>query len=454
MALKAQYRFPTGFLWGTATAAHQVEGDNTANQWWAWEQAGRVFGAQRSGPACGWWRGLWQADFQRVAEAGHNALRFSVEWSRVQPAPDRWDDDALDQYRTWARTARRLGLEPLVTLHHFTDPLWLAERGGWEQPDAVPRFAAFARRVAEALRAYVRLWATFNEPNIYAYRGYVEGAFPPGRRGDLSAAFRVLTHMAQAHAAAREAIRQVQPDAQVGLVVHYRGMRPARPWFPLDRWMTALHHRWLNDFYYHALVRGRLIGPGWRTRSEPRLRGTLDYVGLNYYTEDRVRFVPRPGEVFAVHTLPDDAPRSAHGEIAHVPQGLYRALRWATGFGVPIYITENGVDDPDDRLRPRYLVEHVHQVWRALINNWPVRGYLHWSLMDNFEWEWGWERHFGLWACDPQTQTRHPRPSAHLFAALAQANGVTASLVDQYAPAARPALFPEGDLTALRETSS
>ncbi len=452
MALAARYVFPEGFLWGTATAAHQVEGDNTANQWWAWEQAGRVFQKQTSGPGCGWWRGRWKEDFARAADAGHNAIRFSVEWSRIQPEPDRWDEDALERYRTWARTARQMGLEPLVTLHHFTDPLWLSEQGGWETSEAVARFRTFVERVASALREYVRLWATFNEPNIYAYRGYVEGAFPPGRTEDLAAAFTVLTHMAQAHAAAYEAIHRVQPDAQVGIVLHYRGMRPARPWFPPDRWIARLHHRWLNDFYYHALARGRLIGPGLRSQAAPELRGTLDYVGLNYYTEDQVRFTLRRSEVFGAHGFPAGAALSAHGEIAHVPAGLYRALRWANAFRVPIYITENGVDDPDDRLRPRYLLEHVHQVWRALINNWPVRGYLHWSLVDNFEWEWGWTRHFGLWACDPQTQRRTARPSAHLFAALAQNNGFDAALVDRYAPAARPVLFPAAGLDALRAT--
>ncbi len=450
MTLTARYVFPKGFLWGTATAAHQVEGDNTANQWWAWEQSGRVFQGQTSAAGCEWWRGRWKEDFARAAEAGHNAIRFSLEWSRIQPEPNRWDEDALERYRTWARTARQMGLEPLVTLHHFTDPLWLAERGGWESAEAVAHFRDYAARVVTALQEYVRLWATFNEPNIYAYRGYVEGAFPPGRTHDLAAAFTVMEHMAQAHAAAYQAIHRVQPNAQVGIVVHYRGMRPARPWFPLDRWITRLHHRWLNDFYYDALVHGRIIYPGRRARPVAGLRGTLDYLGLNYYTEDRVRFVPRAAEVFGVHRLPPDAPLSAHGEIAHVPTGLYRALRWAHGFGVPIYITENGLDDADDRLRPRYLLEHVHQVWRALINNWPVRGYLHWSLIDNFEWEWGWSRHFGLWACDPQTQRRRPRPSAHLFAAMAQANGIEAALVDKYAPAARAALFPDAGLRAWR----
>ncbi len=450
MPVNAHYTFPPGFLWGTATAAHQVEGDPPANQWRAWEQAGRVHRGQTVGPGCGWWRGLWRDDFQRAAQAGHNALRFSVSWARIQPAPDRWDPDALAQYREWARTARALGLEPFVTLHHFTDPLWFTEQGGWENPAAVQAFAAFARRVGQALGDVVRFWATFNEPNVYAYRGFVEGVFPPGRVGDVRAAFRVLAHMAQAHAAAYEALHRLQPDLRVGIVLHYRGMRPARAWFPLERLVTAWHHRLFNDFFWHALVRGRLMGPTGFTRPAAGLRGTLDYVGLNYYTEDRVRFVWYPGELFGRHALPAGVPQSAHGEIAVVPQGFYRALAWARGFGVPIYVTENGIDDAADAVRPLYLATHVHQMWRALINNWPIRGYFHWSLMDNFEWEWGWDRHFGLWACDPQTQVRKPRSSAHLYAAIAAANGLTTDAVRRYAAAALPLVFPEAGLAALR----
>ncbi len=411
----ARYTFVPNFLWGTATAAHAVEGPDAFSQWAAWEQAGQVAGGQQAGEACGWWRGRWRADFERAAAQGHNALRFSLEWSRLQPTPDRWDDDALERYRTWARTARSLGLEPVITLHHFTDPLWLSEAGGWERPQAVEAFRRFVARLVPALRAYVRLWLTFAAPNGYAYRGYVQGHFPPGRQGDERAAWQVLVHMAQAHAAAYETIHRLQPEAQVGVALPYWSLQPARPWLPWDRWAARQHRRLWRDALPAALLHGRLPRAFGRTWPIPSLRGAWDFLGVEYRPPATVRFAPRlRGGWRVVGALPS-APRALGRDFA-------RALAWAQRWGVPIYITADGVDDAQDRQRPAYLAVHVHQIWRALTNNWPIRGYLHWSLVDGFAWERGWQGAFGLWACDPTTQIRRPRGSGQLFAALAQAN--------------------------------
>ncbi len=441
MAVKAQFLFPRGFLWGTATSAHQVEGHNTNNQWWAWEQEGHVLEGQTSGLACHWWGGRWREDFDRAAEAGQNAHRLSVEWSRIQPAPDRWDEDALDHYRQMVRGLVDRNLTPVVTLHHFTDPLWLAERGGWENPEVVGFFACFVEKVVEALKEYVNLWCTINEPNVYATLGYVLGVFPPGKQ-DLQAAQRVLEHMARAHGAAYEVIHRVHPVARVGLVVNLRPLAPARPWWPLDRWVARWQHRLYNEYFLRALGEGVLLTP-WGRRKAPELKGKQDFIGVNYYTAERVAFVPRSAEAFSRRSFRPEAPLSEHGDIAHEPQGLAQVLRWVARYGVPIIVTENGVEDGHDTLRPRYLVEHVHQIWRVVNNNVPVKGYFHWTLVDNFEWERGWTRKFGLWALDTETQVRTRRPSADLYAAICRLNGLDAEMVDTYAPEARAALFPE-----------
>ena len=141
MAVQATYHFPRGFLWGTATAAHQVEGNNTNNQWWMWEQTGHTQGT--SGLACDWWGGRWKEDFDRAAETGQNAHRMSVEWSRIQPTPDTWDEDALERYRTMLRGLRERGMTAMVTLHHFSDPLWFYEADGWEKEESASLFGDF-----------------------------------------------------------------------------------------------------------------------------------------------------------------------------------------------------------------------------------------------------------------------------------------------------------------------
>ncbi len=191
--IEATYTFPRRFLWGTATAAHQVEGNNTNNTWWGWEQAGHANGT--SGLACDWWGGRWREDFDRAAETGQRAHRLSVEWSRIQPTPDQWDEDALERYRTMLRGLQQRGMTAMVTLHHFTDPIWLSERKGWETPEVVPLFERFVRKTVEALQEYCSLWCTINEPNIYAPLGYLGEMWPPGR-GGLRLTYEVLANLA------------------------------------------------------------------------------------------------------------------------------------------------------------------------------------------------------------------------------------------------------------------
>ncbi len=167
--IQATYHFPKGFLWGTATASHQVEGNNTNNNWYAWEEAGKT--VHKSGLATDWWGGRWREDFDRAAEMGQNAHRFSIEWSRVQPTPDSWDEDALEKYRAMLRGLKERNMTALVTLHHFTDPLWLKD--GWENENIVLLFEKYVRKVVGALKEYVNVWVTINEPNVYALAGYV-----------------------------------------------------------------------------------------------------------------------------------------------------------------------------------------------------------------------------------------------------------------------------------------
>ena len=231
---QATYHFPRGFLWGSATSAHQVEGFNTNNQWWAWEQQpGRIRDEHKSGPACDWWGGRWRDDFDRAFENGQNAHRFSIEWSRIQPLPDKWDETPLDRYREMARWLHQHNMTPLITLHHFSDPLWLAEKGGWEDEAVVDHYVKYVRKTVEALREYASLWVTINEPNVYTFFGYLSGSFPPGKR-DVGAAMRVYANMVRAHAAAYHAIHDIQPTARVGFTHHYRGFAPASAWSLLE----------------------------------------------------------------------------------------------------------------------------------------------------------------------------------------------------------------------------
>ncbi len=438
---RATFHFPKGFLWGTATASHQVEGNNTNNNWHYWEQEGHITPGHACGLACDWWGGRWQEDFDRASEAGQNTHRLSIEWSRVQPAIDRWDEDALDNYREMIRGLTERGLTPMVTLHHFTDPLWLMHLGGWEYEPIVEHFETYVRRVVEALGDYVNLWCTINEPDVYAVMGYVFGDFPPGKK-DLGAAFQVMTNLVRGHAAAYHAIKELQPRSRAGMAINYRGMMPARKWSPFDLLLAKNLSRVYNDFFPRAASDGVLR---FFTTSKriPEAKGTQDYIGLNYYTQEYVAFNPfAPGNVLSKNFYDPESELSPTGFIANEPEGFFQALKWGLQFNVPIFVTENGVEDQEDSMRRRYLIQHIHQLWRGVNFNWPIEGYYHWSLVDNFEWERGWTQRFGLWELDTETQERRKRPSADLYGAICKENALSSELVSEFAPELLESMFP------------
>lgn len=438
---EARFTFPRGFLWGTATSAHQVEGHNTNNNWHVWEQDGHINDGSISGDACGWWTGRWREDFDRAAETGQNAHRLSIEWSRIQPTPDRWDEDALDNYRQMVRGAKERGITPMVTLHHFTDPIWLAEMGGWCNDSVAQYFREYVQRVVEGLQDYVSTWCTINEPNLLAASSYILGVFPPGK-SSIRALYRAVQNMIKAHTLAYHAIHDIQPEARVGLAHHYRGFSPARSWSPLDSWAANNLSRLFNDAFPHTLKTGVLKFLGTR-RSFPGAKGTQDYFGINYYTREMVAFSPlKPVNLFSETYLDPAADLSPNGFIANEPQTFFQGLKWAAGTGLPVFITENGVEDSEDTFRPKYLVQHIHQIWRGVNFNWPIRGYFHWSLVDNFEWERGWSQRFGLWALDTQTQTRRKRKSAELYEAVCKESALSSEMVSTYAPDLLESMFP------------
>jgi len=441
---QATFHFPRGFLWGTATASHQVEGNNFNNNWSAWEQQpGRILNDDKSGLACDWWGGRWQEDFDRAAQAGQNAHRLSVEWSRIQPAADRWDESALEQYRQMLRGLQERNMLPLVSLHHFTNPLWIEEQGGWENQEVVAKFEKFVRKTVDALKEYVNLWCTINEPNVFVLEGYTSGHFPPGQK-NFRKAMQVMANVVRGHAAAYHAIHELQPEARVGYALHYRPVVPAKSWFPLDRLAAKFHYSGINLAFPSAISSGVMRSPIGNVRI-PEAKDTQDYLGLNYYSLFTVKFdLLNPGELFSRAYFPKGTDLSDCGFNANTPEGIFAAIKWAvrTYPNLPLIITENGIECADDHIRPRYLAQHVHQIWRAVNFNWPVKGYFHWTLVDNFEWERGWTQRFGLWELDPDTQVRTKRPSADLYAEICKENGISSEMVQKYCPEIFAKMFP------------
>ncbi len=424
-------RFPDGFRWGAATSAHQIEGGNVHNDWARFEQQpGAIADGAVSGPACRHWE-LFDQDFALAAADGHTMHRLSIEWSRIEPERGRMDPEAIAHYHAVFASLRRHGLVPLVTLHHFTNPLWIAERGGWENRETIDRFCDFVRFCAREYGGEVDWWCTVNEPEVMAFRGWSEGTWPPGRRNDRLALL-VIAHQLEAHGRAYRILHEEdRADADgdgraavVGFAKNYVWFEPLSRWSPLDR----IRARAEDHVYNRALLEPCLTGtihlsiPGASTISGhvPELKGSLDYLGINVYTRWRVRAIGAPA-----HLAAPGAPVNDLGwEL--VPEVLARAALWASRAGVPVMITEHGVADAADHLRPRALVESLIHLAAAIGQGANVLGYLHWSLRDTFEWADGYRGRFGLYQVDfddPHRRRRRTR-SAELYSAIAKANAV------------------------------
>jgi beta-glucosidase len=443
-------RMPEGFLWGAATAAHQNEGDNTGNQWAAWEQqTGRIYAGQRSGRATNWWDlETAAADFDRAAELGLNSLRVSVEWSRIEPDPGTFDKAALARYAEMISLLKARGLEPMVTLHHFTDPRWLTALGGWENSAAGDYFVRFVTRVIEALGDQVTLWCTINEPTVYAIEGFLEGYFPPGVKS-LRRTIGVMRRMVLAHGRAYRTIHRLQNKARVGLAHHHRLFMPANPGSVADRRAAALLDQVGNRSVLEAVTQGRLtplLGAG---QQVTYLIDTCDFIGLNYYSPVRVTFAPnRPQWLFTRQFFDPNAESSDETPLGEPyseinPHGMYVALKQVAAYGKPIYITENGLPDADDDQRPRFIATYLSEAWRAIQEGVNLRGYYHWTLVDNFEWEAGWSLRFGLYELDVESGQRNPRTSAEVYRRIAESNGVPKAVLEKVAPQATRIYFRE-----------
>ncbi|HEY0756791.1 MAG TPA: glycoside hydrolase family 1 protein [Ktedonobacteraceae bacterium] len=448
MASKRILQFPRGFLWGTSSASYQYEGGNTNSQWHAWEQQGHILSGETCGAAADWW-GRAEEDFARAEQLENNALRLSLEWSRIEPEEGRWDTSAIERYRVMLRDLRQRHMLPVVTLHHFTEPLWFAERGGFANPANIPLFIRYVKYVAAHLQDLCDFWMTFNEPNVYATLGYLIGTFPPGEH-DLKRTLLVMRNLMLAHVEAFYALRELQPEAQIGYCLHYRLLDPARAYWPLDVATASLQDEGFNWMLLKAGETGHFSFP-FNTLLKPLLRasGTRDYHGINYYTREMIRFdATKPSELFAQRfvrpgtVINDPGIQGTFGEI--YPEGLYRVLKSVhkrTRGNKPLYVTENGFCDARDDRRPRAILEHLAMLHRAIQEGVPVRGYFHWALVDNFEWAEGWKARFGLIELNPLTQERIPRKSAALFGAISRANAITEEIVERYAPEAMTSIF-------------
>jgi beta-glucosidase len=397
--------FPPGFLFGAAVGAHQVEGGNTNSDWWWWEHRPGTPCAEPSGDACDFYH-RYAADIAMLAGFGLNAFRFGIEWSRIEPAEGEFSSAQLDHYKRMLEACHAHGVTPLLTFHHFTLPLWVHELGGFASTRFPQLFERYCERAARALGDLLGYACTINEPQGLGWSGYVLGINPPGVKGDKSAARRAAGNLLEAHRLAAQAIR-AHTKAPVGITLaipdlqYEDGATPGRTGLEVESG--------INDEFLALALKD-------------------DFVGVQTYT--RVRIGPEgprsPGaewsQVSRDLTETDEVTQMGYEFYPRALGGAIRRAWKATGGRVPILVTENGVATLRDQRRIAFMTQALDEVAGCLQDGIDVRSYIHWSLLDNFEWAFGYTPRFGLVAVDRETFARHPKPSARWLGEFARAS--------------------------------
>jgi len=409
--------FPKGFLWGTATAGHQVEGNNVNSDIWALEHVTPSIFSESSGDAANS-LALWPADLDLVRRMGLNTYRFSLEWARIEPAPGEFSIAMLDHYAAIVEGCRARGLTPMVTFNHFTTPRWFAAMGGWEGDDAVSFFERFCDRSARRLADMIGYATTLNEPNLLgqltvllppsegrkladreraaneaAARYYAVSRFQAGLVVETEKLARLQANLLVAHRRGRLAIKAARSDLPVGVSLAIADDQAAGPNSMRDAVRTKLYDVWLRA-----------------ARSD-------DFIGVQNYERsvwnDKGKLPTPPG----VET------NDMGSEV--YPASLAGAVRYAHAISqVPVIVTEHGVNATEDRIRARLIPAALAELQRVMTDGVPVKGYVHWSLVDNYEWMFGYKFKFGLHTLDRRTFARTPKPSASVLGGIARRNAL------------------------------
>lgn len=382
------------FLWGTATSSHQIEGNQT-NDWTQFEHTGH--GTEPSLLALDHWN-RYEEDFDLLQQLGINSYRFSLEWSRIEPRPGEFDAKAIDHYRAMILSLKRRHIMPLMTLHHFTLPIWVAERGGFLHPEGALWFKRYVDTVMDALGDLVDLYVTINEPLVFTVMGYIIGIWPPALHG-FRRAFKLIDRLAEIHKVAYTTIKEKKPLAWVGLAHHLIAFHPWRH-AGLDLAMTGLVRYLMNDRFI-AMI-------------EPY----EDFLGVNYYTRQYIRF---SHGLHPIQARPENPQSSLGWEI--YPEGLSEVLTRLKRYQKPMIITENGISTLDDAQRTAYIEGHLNAISDSQRAGLPIRGYYYWSAFDNFEWAEGYGPRFGLIHIDYDSLKRTMRASGEYYRTIIQASG-------------------------------
>lgn len=383
--MKKFYQFPEGFLWGASSASYQVEGGITNNDWAYWAEKGRIPPAGDSTDHYN----RYEEDFDLAKSLSHNVHRLSIEWSRIEPEEGQFDEKELEHYKKVLISLQQKGIKPFVTLWHFTLPKWFAEKGGFEHKDSHKIFARYCACVISYLKWHCKNWYTMNEPMVYASAGYLRKHWPPFKMNPFTYVH-VVNNLIKAHNTAYKEIKKIDKFLDVGLVKNnFYFTTDYKPWNVITYWFT----KWYWNHYFLQ-----------------RTFFNTDSIGLNYYFHQQFGKT----RIFDQNDMGWDLD----------PEGIYHVLKELKIYMKPIYVTEAGIADTKDKFRTKYIKNLIYWIHEAMKDGCDVRGYMYWSLIDNFEWAHGYNEHFGLIAVEDVTKKRIIRPSAYEYKKICEANAL------------------------------
>ena len=385
-------KFPKDFLWGSATSSHQVEGNNFHNDWWEAEQTGKL--KYKSGRACDHYN-FYEQDFDLIKKLNQNAHRFSIEWSRIEPKEGEFNQKEIEHYRKVFLALKKRNIKIMLTLHHFTTPVWLAKKGNWANPKVVFYFSRFAEKVFQEYKDLVDFWITINEPfTVYATHSHLLGVFPPKKRNPVLF-LKVIRNQIAVHKKIYTIFHKLKPDVKIGIAKNNTYFEPYFSKSPLDKLSVYLANYFVNEYFLN------------------KIKNHQDFIGLNYYFHIKFLF---PFFKKNENKIKSDLNWEVY------PKGIYYVLKELKKYNKPIYIAENGLANAKDNLRKDFIKQHLYWTYKAIQKGVDVRGYFHWSLMDNFEWAEGFGPRFGLIKINYKTMERKPRQSAYYYAKICKEN--------------------------------
>lgn len=394
-------QFPEGFKWGAASASYQFEGGNFDSNWWRFEQNGGIKDGQTAAVADDFYN-RYEGDFDLLEELNMNSFRMSIEWSRVEPELGKFDEQAIEHYRQMLVSLRERGIEPMVTLWHFSTPIWFEDLGSWEKASNIQYYEDYVRFVVEQLSDEVTLWITINEPMAYISSGYMVGKWPPGEQSPQKLPV-LLSNIITGHNKAYDIIHDLDDDAQVGIAEHASYVAPAHQ----------------DNLIENIVSFG--IDYSWTYFLLDRVRSHLDYVGVHYYYKQTIS-VGLINDLINSDSISNFESEST--DRAYYPHGLYEVLLRFKKYNMPVYITEIGVPDYHEIPRDQFIREHVREMYYAIKAGVDLRGVYYWSLLDNFEWSEGYGPKFGLVEVDFDTQERSIKQTSWEYAMIAGCNCV------------------------------